>query len=137
MSISPKNLYNELVNNNIEFFTGVPDSLLKEFCFYIDEQVPKSNHIISTSIDSILTDFSSNIEIIDSEINRSILLTSSKKSKLIYSGGEVSLDILRNPPLKNDFNKGKQIISVLSEYYNYNNGKNNKQNIGFIIIQIK
>ncbi|MBT3417534.1 MAG: gliding motility-associated ABC transporter substrate-binding protein GldG [Flavobacteriales bacterium] len=75
----------------------------------------KSDHIISTSIDSILTDFSSNIEIINSEINSSVLLTSSKKSRLIYSGGEVSLDILSNPPQKNNFNKGEQIISVLLE----------------------
>ncbi|MGY8987825.1 MAG: Gldg family protein, partial [Flavobacteriales bacterium] len=82
---------------------------------YNPKITPKSDHIISTSIDSILTDFSSNIEIINSEINSSVLLTSSKKSRLIYSGGEVSLEILRNPPQKNNFNKGEQIISVLLE----------------------
>ena len=32
--IKPRDFYNCLINNNFDFFTGVPDSLLKELCFY-------------------------------------------------------------------------------------------------------
>lgn len=56
---------NEFVNNNnyldckvffeylnecgIEFFTGVPDSLLKNFCSYISDNVDNDMHVISTN----------------------------------------------------------------------------------------
>jgi len=108
------NLIQDLESTKIPITMGTGE--IKYFDWVYNPIItPKSDHIISTSIDSILTDFSSNIEIINSEINSSVLLTSSKKSRLIYSGGEVSLDILSNPPQKNNFNKGEQIISVLLE----------------------
>ena len=45
--IEPEFLYNNLMENNFEFFTGVPDSLLKEFCKCVDEK--SQNHIISAN----------------------------------------------------------------------------------------
>ncbi len=45
--ISPKDYYNHLKNMNISFFTGVPDSLLKDFCFYISDN--SKNHIIAAN----------------------------------------------------------------------------------------
>lgn len=49
MAINSKELYNELINNGISFFTGVPDSLLKNFCGYIEDNVKKTNHIIAAN----------------------------------------------------------------------------------------
>jgi len=44
--ISPKEFYILLKNHNIDFFSGVPDSLLKDICAYItDNTIPKRNII--------------------------------------------------------------------------------------------
>ena len=40
-----KDLLNNLKKNNISFFTGVPDSILKDFCNYLTK-LPKKKHII-------------------------------------------------------------------------------------------
>ena len=47
--IKPEDFYNELRKNNVNFYTGVPDSLLKEFCAYITSNASESNHIINTN----------------------------------------------------------------------------------------
>ena len=49
MSISPLELFNHLYKNNIKFFTGVPDSLLKDFCLCIEENIKEKNHIIAAN----------------------------------------------------------------------------------------
>jgi phosphonopyruvate decarboxylase len=46
--IKPKDFYDYLKKNEIDFFSGVPDSLLKEFCLYLDIN-DKKNHVISTN----------------------------------------------------------------------------------------
>lgn len=46
--INPKDFYEELGKRGINFFTGVPDSLLKEFCSYISDNV-HNNHIIAAN----------------------------------------------------------------------------------------
>lgn len=47
--LSPKNFYDKLLEKNIDFFTGVPDSLLKDICKYITDNAPKEKHIISAN----------------------------------------------------------------------------------------
>lgn len=47
--ISPKNFLNTLNNQGIEFFTGVPDSLLKDFCAFITDNIPSEKHIIASN----------------------------------------------------------------------------------------
>ena len=47
MGINTLDLFKILKSKNIEFYTGVPDSLLKEFCFCIDDNVPGNTHIIA------------------------------------------------------------------------------------------
>src|SRR5471030_93722 len=47
--VEVKELYNELLNNDISFFTGVPDSLLKSFCAYIKDNVSSENNIVSAN----------------------------------------------------------------------------------------
>lgn len=42
-------IYDCLVKNGVDFFAGVPDSLLKNFCAYITDNVPANKHIISAN----------------------------------------------------------------------------------------
>ena len=49
MAIKPTDFYNHLTSHGIDFFAGVPDSLLKEFCLCIDDFVPKDKHIITAN----------------------------------------------------------------------------------------
>ena len=49
MAIQPKEFYNQLSDHGINFFCGVPDSLLKNFCGYIEDNVKKTNHIIAAN----------------------------------------------------------------------------------------
>ena len=47
--ISPQAFYKSLKNEGVEFITGVPDSLLKEFCNYVDKTLPPSQHVIAAN----------------------------------------------------------------------------------------
>ena len=47
--ISPKNFYETLKENNINFFTGVPDSSLKYFTSYLSDNIDEKNHIIAAN----------------------------------------------------------------------------------------
>jgi len=48
-NLKPAHLFALLKSHNTTFFTGVPDSLLKDFCAYITENVPPSSHVISAN----------------------------------------------------------------------------------------
>lgn len=47
--ILTEQFYQSLISNNVEFFTGVPDSLLKDFCAYITDNISKERHIIAAN----------------------------------------------------------------------------------------
>ena len=47
--ISPKTFYEILASEGVAFFSGVPDSLLKEFCAYVEAVVPPEAHIIAAN----------------------------------------------------------------------------------------
>ena len=47
--ISPKCFFDELKNHHIDFYTGVPDSLLKNLCAYITDNLPHNQHIIAAN----------------------------------------------------------------------------------------
>ena len=47
--ISPSFFFDQLIQNEIHFFTGVPDSLLKNICAYITDQVDEKKHIIAAN----------------------------------------------------------------------------------------
>ena len=49
MAIKPTDFYDQLASHGVEFFTGVPDSLLKEFCLCIDDFIPRGKHIITAN----------------------------------------------------------------------------------------
>ena len=42
--VSPQRIYNFFCEQGVEFFAGVPDSLLKDFCAYI--QVHAKQHLL-------------------------------------------------------------------------------------------
>ncbi len=47
--LKPETLVNFLKKQDISFFSGVPDSLLKDFCAYVDDHFPPNNHIIAAN----------------------------------------------------------------------------------------
>lgn len=47
--LKPDFFYNALAQRGTNFFTGVPDSLLKSFCAYVTDHVPADNHIIAAN----------------------------------------------------------------------------------------
>lgn len=47
--ITPKHFFDELQSHQIDFYTGVPDSLLKNLCAYITDNLPLNQHIIAAN----------------------------------------------------------------------------------------
>ncbi len=47
--ISPESFYSSLESEGVSFLAGVPDSLLKEFCAYVDAVLPPEAHVISAN----------------------------------------------------------------------------------------
>ena len=49
MAINPTDFYDQLASHGVDNFTGVPDSLLKEFCHCINDRISKEKHIITAN----------------------------------------------------------------------------------------
>jgi phosphonopyruvate decarboxylase len=47
--INTQKFYESLNQNGVDFYTGVPDSLLKDICSYISDNAPADKHIISAN----------------------------------------------------------------------------------------
>lgn len=47
--IEPKFFFDRLADNRTDFFSGVPDSLLKSFCAYITDNADESRHFIAAN----------------------------------------------------------------------------------------
>lgn len=47
--INSESFYSELTKQGVDFFTGVPDSLLKDFCAFVTDNAPKSRHLIASN----------------------------------------------------------------------------------------
>jgi phosphonopyruvate decarboxylase len=47
--IEPATFYESLRRHGLEYFTGVPDSLLKDLCAFISDHVPASDHVINAN----------------------------------------------------------------------------------------
>ena len=90
-----------IVNNEVAYVNWQYNSLL----------ISDQDHIISINVDSILTNFVSSIEITKPE-KTTILLSSSEKSNIINEGGNVHLDIIKDPPKEHE---GKKSVAVLIE----------------------
>jgi hypothetical protein len=47
--LDPKEFYNAVRRTGIDFFCGVPDSLLKDFCAYVTHHTPAHQHVITAN----------------------------------------------------------------------------------------
>lgn len=47
--IDPKVFFGELASHGADFYTGVPDSLLSDFCAFVDEIAPIGSHLIAAN----------------------------------------------------------------------------------------
>lgn len=47
--VSVEKVYDTLISEGVDFFTGVPDSLLKNICAYITDHATKQKHIIAAN----------------------------------------------------------------------------------------
>ena len=47
--IDSKIIFNALKRNKVDFYTGVPDSLLKFFCSFVTDHTDSSHHIIAAN----------------------------------------------------------------------------------------
>lgn len=47
--INPNTIYSTFIENGVDFFTGVPDSLLADICAYITDHTPSVKHIIAAN----------------------------------------------------------------------------------------
>jgi phosphonopyruvate decarboxylase len=47
--LDPAEFYQSIQNIGVNFFCGVPDSLLKDFCAYVTTNAAKENHIITAN----------------------------------------------------------------------------------------
>ena len=75
-----------------------------------------STHPISKNLDAIITLFPSSLDTVGKhEIRKSVLLSSSKYSRLQFSPASVDLHLLKMQPKPEFFTKPNQIISVLLE----------------------
>ena len=59
--INVESFYNTLISYEIDFFTGVPDSLLKSFCAYISDEEEKNNIIAANEVNAVVLDTGYNI----------------------------------------------------------------------------
>lgn len=47
--LDPADFFRSLTNVGVDFFCGVPDSLLKDFCAYMTDNVERSKHVITAN----------------------------------------------------------------------------------------
>ncbi|RIA09511.1 protein involved in gliding motility GldG [Flavobacteriaceae bacterium MAR_2010_72] len=73
------------------------------------------NHPITNNLNLIKFDFSSQIDTLKNEVEKTVLLRSSQLSKLEGVPKDISLDIVTQDPNPELFNKGSQTLAVLLE----------------------
>jgi ABC-2 type transport system permease protein len=75
-----------------------------------------SNHPIVNNLDLIKTEFVSSIDTVGGKgITKTVLLATSEKSKALMTPVRISLNILRDPVDKRQYNKGNLPVAVLLE----------------------
>ena len=112
------NLIQDLRSNKIPIITGYSNNVPQQTYFnwpYSPLLLSDSKHIISNGLDAIKCEFVSSIDTIKNNINKTILLHSSDKSRLSPSPSKISLGILENPPLSTSYNKKFLPIAILLE----------------------
>jgi ABC-2 type transport system permease protein len=85
--------------------------------YYFPLASPSTNHPISKSLDRVWFQFPSSVDTIKtrSDVKKSIVLTSSKRSRLQFAPTKLSFEILRYPADPTKFDKPNQPIAVMLE----------------------
>ena len=112
------NLIEDLRSTQIPIVTGYSNNMPQQSYFpwpYYPLLFSEINHPISKGLDAIKCDFVSSIDTIQNTIKKTILLTSSKQSRINPTPAKISLGILQNPPPIESFNKSQLPIAVLLE----------------------
>ena len=112
------NLIQDLRSTKIPIITGYSNSKPQQSYFswpYSALLVSDSKHVISNGLDGIKCEFVSSIDTIKNNIQKTILLHSSKESRLNPSPSKISLGILETPPLSTSYNKKFLPIAILLE----------------------
>ena len=112
------NLIEDLRSTQIPIVTGYSNNIPQQSYFawpYFPLLFSERNHSISKGLDAIKCDFASSIDTIKNKIKKTILLTSSKQSRINPAPAKISLQILKNPPPIESFTKSQLPIAVLLE----------------------
>ena len=108
-------LIQDLRSTEIPIITGYSNNRpIQEFYKWpYSPLISGSENIISKNIDAISTNFVSSIDTLKNNIKKTILLSSSDKSRVIQTPTKISLSILENPIPSITFNKKNIPIAVL------------------------
>jgi len=112
------NLIQDLRSTKIPIITGYSNNKPQQSYFswpYSALLVSDSKHAVSKGLDGIKCEFVSSIDTIKNNIRKTILLHSSKESRLNLAPSKISLGILENPPTPNSYNKEFLPIAILLE----------------------
>ena len=112
------NLIQDLRSTKIPIITGYSNNKPQQSYFswpYSALLVSDSKHAVSKGLDGIKCEFVSSIDTIKNNIRKTILLHSSKESRLNPAPSKISLGILENPPTPNSYNKEFLPIAILLE----------------------
>lgn len=110
----------DLQCNPVPLLVNNPGGTQPEFrlfpCYYFPIIVPDGNSIITKNIDAVSTIFPSVIDTVNvSGVKKTILLHSSKYSKLAFAPWQIDFRELKNKPQQETFNKQNQPVAVLLE----------------------
>lgn len=83
--------------------------------YYFPEVVPLSKHPIVKNLDVIKGEFVNSIDIIDNEIRKTVLLTTSEYTRVVNAPAVVDLNVAQTEPDPRLFNKANLPIAVLLE----------------------
>lgn len=83
--------------------------------YYFPEVVPLSKHPIVKNLDVIKSEFVNSIDIIDNEIRKTVLLTTSEYTRVVNAPAVVDLNVAQIEPDPRLFNKANLPIAVLLE----------------------
>ncbi|MCS6991998.1 MAG: gliding motility-associated ABC transporter substrate-binding protein GldG [Chitinophagales bacterium] len=85
-------------------------------CFYFPVSTPKGTHPIVQRIDAVRLRFASSLDTLNlPQVNTTVLLHSSTRSRLVFTPWLVDFSTLRQRPDVHRFNRGDQIFAVLLE----------------------
>lgn len=83
---------------------------------YFPIMIPASDHPIVKNVNGIKMEFASSIDTVKADgIKKSVLLQTSKSSRVLQTPSRVSLDVMKDPPKPEQFNKPFITTAVLLE----------------------